>query len=248
VSVTLDTDGIATVTFSRPPNNFFDHALLKSLADALERLDDPATCRAVVLRSEGRHFCAGARLEPSNRDPAGARIYDEAIRLFRVGVPIVAACQGSTVGGGLGLALVADFRVGAPSSRFSANFTRLGFHPGFGISHTLPRIAGEQHASRMLLTGEKIDGERALAIGLLDELVAEDAIAVRAHALATKIAAAAPLAVRSVRSTLRADRADEVERALRHERQEQQRLMATEDFREGIKATAEHRQPAFRAR
>jgi enoyl-CoA hydratase/carnithine racemase len=246
VTVDLDDLLVATVTFSRPPDNYFDVELLRSVADAFESLDDPSRCRAIVLRSEGRNFCAGARLERAPSGGDGGRIYDEALRLFNTATPVVAACQGAAIGGGLGLALAADFRIGAGSSRFSANFSRLGFHPGFGISLTLPRAVGAQHAARLLYTGERIDGVRAREIGLLDDLVANDEIVPRAQSFAREIAGAAPLAVRSIRQTLRGNLAGEVEAILRRERSEQGRLMKTEDFREGVAATAERRSPEFR--
>ena len=86
---------------------------------------------------------------------------------------MVAAVQGPAVGGGLGLALVADFRVACSEARFSANFNRLGFHPGFGLSVTLPRVVGMQKAAYMFYSGRRVQGEEALAIGLADRLVAK---------------------------------------------------------------------------
>jgi len=136
---------VATIEIQRPPNNFFDVVLINSIADALEALDADDKCRAVVLAAQGKSFCAGANFgDGSTLDKQGQRpgeemapighLYMQAVRLFRSKKPIVGAIHGEAVGGGLGLALVPDFRVACPEARFAANFTRLGFHPGFGLT------------------------------------------------------------------------------------------------------------------
>lgn len=248
VSITRD-GHVSVVEMRRPPNNFFDVALIKAIADAYSRLDDDVDCRAIVLCARGKHFCAGAdfRLPDSERGSA-QELYTQATRLFRARKPVVAAVHGAAIGGGLGLALSADFRVGASSSRFAANFSRLGFHPGFGISVTLPRVVGPQKALEWTLTGERVHGESAYAAGLLDELVSEAEVRSAALHFAERIAASAPLALVSIRTTLRAGLADAVEAATAHELAEQTRLQATADFHEGIAAAAERRPPEFTGR
>jgi len=124
---------VATVEMRRPPHNFFDSELIAEIGEAFEQLDADPGCRAIVLAAEGRSFCAGAdfskRMETGtvaegSRSAAGRHLYKEAIRLFRTRKPILAAVHGAVVGGGLGLALVADFRVTCQEARFSANFHR----------------------------------------------------------------------------------------------------------------------------
>src|SRR5580658_5990391 len=162
VRVEVGDDFVATVEMCRGPNNFFNAAVIGELADAYEELDRDDRCRAIVLCSEGKHFCAGAELGVGRELGAGD-LYREGLRLFAAGLPVVAAVQGAAVGGGLGLALSADFRVASSESRFTANFARLGFHQGFGISVTLPRVVGHQAAAELLLTGKRIDGTAAQA-------------------------------------------------------------------------------------
>jgi hypothetical protein len=128
------------------------------------------------------------------------------------------------------LSLVADFRVTCPEARFSVNFNRLGFHPGFGLSLTLPRLIGVQQASLLLYTGRRIDGETAVRIGLADELVPADQVLARAHALATEIAISAPLAVESTRAALREGLADAIYAANQKELAIQLTQFPTEDF------------------
>src|SRR5947207_7696309 len=188
------------VEFSRPPHNFFDGALIGAIADAYEQLDHGGSCRAIVLCSEGKHFCAGANFAANT--PAEGDLYEQAVRLFAGSLPVVAAVQGAAVGGGLGVALSADFRVAGPDSRFSANFARLGIHHGFGITVTLPLVVGPQRALELLYTGVRLRGEDAHRIGLCDRLVPSAELRGAAASLAAEIAASAPLAIRSIRQTM----------------------------------------------
>lgn len=238
-------DNVAVVRLNRPPNNFFSQAMIARLADALEALDEQRNCRAVVIAAQGKHFCAGADFSGDAPDSSTEDLYAAAVRLFRTRKPTVAAVQGAAIGGGLGVAMAADFRVAAPEARFSANFARLGFHQGFGLSVTLPRAVGEQHAASLLYTGRRIGGEEAAGIGLVDHLVPLDELASAARAVAAEIAGSAPLAVESIRRTLRGDLADRVLAATEWEAREQARLRVTPDFAEGTRAMAERRPPNF---
>lgn len=252
VSVELGDDFVAEVEIHRPPNNFFDASLIASLADAYEDLAS-GPCRAIVLCSEGKHFCAGADFHNESDAEAlpeegAAGLYQQAVRLFRAPLPVVAAVQGAAIGGGLGVACSADFRVAAPEARFAANFARLGFHQGFGLSATLPPIVGQQFALEMLYTGRRIGGEEARERGLCDRLVDLPSVRAEARSLAGEIAGSAPLAVRSIRQTMRGHLADEVARITEREDAEQVRLRVTEDFAEGARASLERRPPAFEGR
>jgi len=255
------TEHVATIEIQRPPHNFFDRELIRQIADALEALDEEPDCRAVVLASTGKSFCAGANLgggttersadEDFNATGFRERVgllYGQGARLFGTRKPIVGAIHGPAIGGGLGLALVPDFRVAAPESRFSANFAKLGIHPGFALSITLPALVGERQANLMFMTARRLKGEHALKIGLVDELVPLDEVRVRAIQLAREIAVNAPLAVQSVRATLRRDLVDRVVAATEHELKEQQWLRETDDAAEGIRAVAERREGNFYAR
>jgi enoyl-CoA hydratase/carnithine racemase len=234
---------VALLEIRRPPHNHASLEMLRELADLLERLDADPSVRCTVLAAEGRVFCAGADFSGGAQDPAA--FYVQAMRLFRAAKPLVAAVHGAAIGAGLGLAVAADFRVTCAEARFSANFNRLGFHPGFGLSATLPRLVGPQQAALLLYTGRRIGGEEAQRIGLADLLAAPDAVRAEALALAAEIAVSAPLAVTSTRATLRRGLADAVEAVNRHERAMQQIHYATADFQEGVRAMAERRPPRF---
>jgi enoyl-CoA hydratase/carnithine racemase len=241
---------VAVVEFDRPPHNFVSVELIRDIADALEAVDAERDLRASVLCSVGRSFSAGADLaSPTGVGGSGmsgiSPLYEQAVRLFSTRKPIVAAVQGAAVGAGLGLSLVADFRVVAPEARFSANFVKLGFHPGFGISHTLPRIVGQQRAALMCLTGRRIKGEEAYAWGMADELAPLERLRDAALGLAREISSAAPLAVVATRATLRAGLADAVRRQTDHELTEQTWLRETADFAEGVRSVNERREGVF---
>jgi enoyl-CoA hydratase/carnithine racemase len=253
--IAVDVAGnIATIEVRRGPNNFIDTDMVAEIADALEIYDRTPDVRAIVLCSEGKHFCAGADFGSRGADGVsrtakrGRHLYKEAQRLWRTGKPIVAAVQGAAVGAGVGLAVMADFRVACPEARFSTNFTRLGFHPGFGLTATLPRLIGGQNAAMMMYSGRRLTGQEALAIGLVDHCVPQDQVRAKAVEVATEIAGSAPLAIISARETLRRGLADAVARATEREYEEQDWLRNTADFKEGTKAMGERRPPIFQAR
>ena len=243
---------IAVIEIDRPPNNHITLDLVVAIAEALERMDREPTCRAIVLAGRGKHFCAGADLvarAPGAGIPrdahTGRTLYTEAARLLRTKKPIVAAVHGAAIGAGLGLAVVADFRVTCAEARFSANFTRLGFHPGFGLTATLPRLVGAQQAAMMFYTARRLSGEDAMRIGLADQLVPQAEVLTAALALAAEIAVNAPQAVMSVRETLRRGLADTYEAATEREASEQAWQRQTADYTEGVLATRERRLPRF---
>jgi enoyl-CoA hydratase/carnithine racemase len=128
------------------------------------------------------------------------------------------------------------------------NFSRLGFHHGFGMTITLPAVVGPQRALELLLTGRRVEGEEALSLGLCDRLASVEQLGAEAHSLAVDIAGSAPLAVRSIRQTLRKDLIERIRAATDRESAEQARLMQTEDFREGVRAVSERRAPQFSGR
>src|SRR6202022_2285402 len=219
--------------------------------------DRDIEARAVVLAAQGKAFCAGANFNDPARQEQEARaqsdpasnlpinhLYVQAVRIFRNKKPIVAAVHGAAIGGGLGLAVAADFRVTCPEARFAANFTK----PGFGLTATLPELVGKNNAELIFYTSRRVTGEEALKMGLANECVPQDQVRSVAMKLAQEIAECSPLGLLSTRATMRAGLADRVLAATNHELVEQNRLRTTEDFKEGVKATAERRVANFRGR
>jgi enoyl-CoA hydratase/carnithine racemase len=255
IGVDLDAHMVATIEIRRPPHNFFDIDLIRQIADACEALDKDPGCRAIVLAAEGTAFCAGAKLgdgadvqdvlvKRSETGQAG-HLYLEAVRLYRTAKPMVGAIHGAAVGGGLGLAIVPDLRVTCPEARFCANFTRLGFHPGFGLTHTLPALIGPSKAAMMFYTSRRIPGEDAFRMGLADVLVPQAEVRAAAQKLAAEIAENSPLGVLETRATMRAGLAERVRAATDHELEIQTRLRKTADFKEGVDAVNQRRKPNF---
>ena len=234
--VRVAADGhVAVVTVDRPPYNHVTVGFMRDLADAFDAIDGEIELRCSVLQAEGKNFCAGADLV--SREDAGGLgsvnpLYDEAVRLFSARKPIVAAVQGAAVGAGLGLAVMADFRVASPDARFAANFVKLGFHPGFGLTHTLPRLIGHTKAELMCLTGRRVKAEDGLAWGLVDEVVPLEDLRPAALRLAREIAENAPLILSLHR---------ELDAQTDKEALEQGWLRDTEDYREGVKSVSERR-------
>lgn len=240
------------------PHNFASAELLHAVADGvMSSIADGA--RAVVICSEGRSFCAGAQFSGSDGQRAnnfGAFVqsndaspigpfYESAMRMFEITVPIVAAVHGPAVGAGFGLATACDLRVICPEAFMATNFVKLGIHPGFGISATLPELVGPARAADILLTGRRISGQECFDLGLANRLVPQSDVRATAIALADEMATAAPLAVQATRATLRAGLADRVRTQLLHERKTQDWLSATKDAEEGIAAMLEKRDGNF---
>jgi enoyl-CoA hydratase/carnithine racemase len=251
-NVKVQVDGhVAIVTLDRPPNNHVSVDFMRDLADAFDAIDAEVGLRCSVLQAEGKNFCAGAdlvRSESSGGLGAVNPLYDQAVRLFSAKKPVVAAIQGAAVGAGLGLAVMADFRVASPDARFAANFVKLGFHPGFGLTYTLPRLIGPTKAELMFLTGRRVKAEDGLPWGLVDEVAPLENLRGAALRLAQEIAENAPLAIISTRKTLRGDLAAAVRAQTDKEAAEQGWLRDTEDYKEGVRAVSERRPGNFQGR
>ena len=196
---------VGLIEIQRPPLNFFDISLINQIADALEEFDKDIEIRASVLAAQGKAFCAGANFGDPKRqeqeaaeaaaakkgDPADSlgsinSLYLHAVRIFRAKKPVVAAVHGAAIGGGLGLAVSADFRVTCPEARFAANFTKLGFHPGFGLTTTLPELVGKNNAELIFYTSRRVTGEEATKMGLANVCVPQDQVRAEAMKLAAR--------------------------------------------------------------
>ena len=255
--ISTSTDGhVRTIAFENPPFNHATVEVLGGIADALEAADAEPEVRAIVLASDGKQFCAGADLASGDEGFGGTgaaadplrEFYDQVIRLYAASKPIVAAVQGAAVGAGLGLAVMADFRVASPEARFTANFVKLGFHPGFALTHTLPRLIGAQRTAEMFLTAARYKPEEVAGWGLVDRIAPADGLRAAAQALAAEIAENAPLALLATRKSMRRGLVEDVTAALAREHAEQSVLKATDDYAEGVRAVGERRAGNFTGR
>jgi enoyl-CoA hydratase/carnithine racemase len=259
--VGVSQDGpVAVVELTRPPHNLLDAALMSEVVDAVEALGNDTACRAIVIAAQGRSFSAGGNFSAeagsfaaggslSDAFRAAAQgFYQQVERFFAAPKPLVAAIHGPAIGAGLGLALACDLRVINADAFCAVNFVRLGIHPGFAISLTLPWMIGPGRAADMLLTGRRVGGDEAYRLGLVDRVAAAPEVREVALALAGEIAEAAPLAVAATRATLRRGLAADVRETLSREIEEQAALAATADAAEGIAAMLQRRQPKFEGR
>ncbi len=253
-SLTRATRGhVAELVFAHGASNHATVGLLADIGAALADIDADPAIRATVLASDGKPFCGGADLATPGgfgtdaADPIRA-FYDAALTIFAARKPVIAAVQGAAVGAGLGLALACDFRVAAADAKFAANFTRLGFHPGFGLTVTLPRLIGPQRALEMLMTSARYRADAVIDWGLVDRIALPGQTREAAHELAAEIADNAPLATIATRATLRAGLLENVRAAMAHEHAEQATLRTTADYAEGVASVFERREARFTGR
>ncbi len=248
-------DGVGVLTLNRPDNrNSMTVELLDAFVGAVDQAKRDHDARCIVITGKGRCFSAGADLK-ANLQKDGERplqphersyaMYEPFLSVLDIEVPVIAALNGHTVGGGLGLALVCDVRIGSRDAKYGANFARLGLHPGMAISYILPRVVGVSRAAEMLFGGELVLGEEAERIGLLSRAVAADDVLSEAMKLATRIASNAPIAVRMTKRTFYKGLGWEVRDAAMAEAFAQAVTVDTEDAKEGVRALLEKRDPRF---
>jgi enoyl-CoA hydratase/carnithine racemase len=257
-AVLYQRDGaIATITLNRPDQrNSMSTELLDAFAVAVERARSDAEMRCLIVTGTGNCFSAGADLRGSVQRGGAQQVahersyamYQPFLSLLDVEVPVIAALNGHAVGGGFGLALVCDLRVAARGSRYGANFTRLGFHPGMGITYLLPRIAGVQRAAELLFSARLISGEEMVEYGLALEAVESAQVGNRAGELAATIAANAPIAMRMTKRSLYEGLGWQVKNGAFREAFAQSISLMSEDANEGMSALLEKREPKFDGR
>lgn len=248
---------IGKITLNRPEQrNAMTPELLDAFSVAIERAQRDPGIRVLIITGKGKCFSAGADLRSSlqrtDLDKPSAEasfaMYEPFLKVLDVGVPVVAALNGHTVGGGFGLALLTDIRVANAEAKYGVNFARLGIHSGLGISYLLPRLVGAAHASELLFTGRLVSGREALQMGLVTHAEEAQEVWATAMDIARSIAASAPLAVREMKASLRRGLGWRIREAAREEASLQAASLATEDAQEGVAAVLEKREPEFMGR
>lgn len=251
-----DRDGaVATLTLNRPQSlNSLDVALKEALRDELAALAADPTVRAVVLTGAGRAFCVGQDLREhaatlagdTGRPLATVREHYNPIASALAGMPkpVVAAVRGMAAGAGAGLALLADLRVGGPSTGFLMAFANVGLAADTAVSWTLPRIVGHAKATELLMLAEPVPAEEALRLGLLTRLVDDDeAVLAAAQELAARLAAGPTVAYAQIKRQLVGA---ELAAALEREAETQEVCGATADHRAATEAFLAKQRPTFR--
>jgi enoyl-CoA hydratase len=242
--------GVLCIKLNRPDAlNALNTQLLAELADTLSDADNDDNVRAVVITGDVKAFAAGADIkEMAERDLVGMledprQQHWATITRFRK--PIIAAVNGYALGGGCELAMHADIIIAGANAQFGQPEINLGIMPGAGGTQRLLRAVGKSLATQMVLTGEPISARRALEAGLISEITQPELTLERAMAIATRIAAKAPLAVRLARESLHKAMDTDLATGLRFERHAFTLLAGTADREEGIRAFQEKRPATF---
>jgi enoyl-CoA hydratase len=243
---------VALITLDRPEKaNAMTQAMTEALHEACRRADAEPEIRVVVLRGAGKHFSAGSdvgQLEefPAPWDYRNRVDYCDAVLALRK--PAIAMVGGAAFGGGLEMALSCDVRVASTTARFAAPEVKLGWVGGGGASQLLPRLCGYGNAALILLTGDPIDAQEALRIGLVQRVVEPDELEGAALGLAEAIAANAPIGTQAAKAALRRALSVGLEAGMAYENELITVCLATEDSREGRAAFLERRPPVFKGR
>jgi enoyl-CoA hydratase/carnithine racemase len=251
-------DGIVTLTLNQPKlrNPISDQPTIDALSAAIESADRDIGTRVVILTGAGSAFSTGGNLATMRGGihdamPANTRRnYRNGIQrlplLFEaIEVPVIAAVNGPAIGAGCDLACMCDIRIAGESAKFAQSFVKLGIVPGDGGAWLLPRIVGFSKASEMALTGDLLGAREALACGLVSRVVPDDQLLAEAAALAARIAANPPHAVRITKRLLREACGASLSAVLENSAAAQALCHATDDHREAVDAYLAKRAPRF---
>lgn len=253
-------ENIATLTMNRPERlNALGDTLRTDLHDAITTASADPDVRAIILTGAGRGFCSGGDVKAMNeakqRDQS-APIMDKiapsrdltVLAMQDAPKPVIAAVNGPAAGAGMNIALACDIRIASSAARFGETFVRRGLHVDWGGTYFLPRIVGMAKACELIFSGDVIDAEEALALGIVSRVVEPEALMDTVRTLARKIAAGPPIAIRLAKRALYHNQACDLRAALEYETYAQNICRETEDAREGIQAFVEKRSPKFEGR
>src|SRR5262245_39016525 len=250
--------GVATITLNRPERlNALTFEVYADLRDTFARLDTEPGVRAVILTGAGRGFCSGGDVEDIigalfGRDPAGLLEFtkmtcDVILNIRRCRRPVIAALNGTVAGAGAVIAAACDLRIAAETAKIAFLFVRVGLSGAdMGASWLLPRLVGLGRATELLMTGDFIDAQRALEIGLYQRVVPGAHLMAEATGMAAKLARGPAPALAVTKQALDAELVMGLEAALAHEAEVQAALMEHPNFREAYQAFRDKREPEFR--
>ena len=255
-TIDFKADGpVARITLNRPDRlNSFTVQMHEELRDALASLDD---ARVLVLTGAGRGFCAGQDLNDRAVAPGQAVDLGETVEqcwnplirtLTSLPQPVIARVNGVAAGAGANIALACDIVVAAKSTKFIQSFSAIGLIPDSGGTWALPRLVGQARALGLALTGEPLPAEQAAEWGLIWKAVDDDALDAEVDAIADKLASLPPLGLAEIKKMIRASWAHTLDQELMHQRNAMRHLGYTEDYREGVAAFLEKREPKFTGR
>ena len=246
-------EGIALISVERPEAlNALNRDIVDQMDALIDRVAEDESVRCLILHSDG-NFAAGADIKAmAVCDEEGAKAFGFSPtynKLTRLSVPVIAAIEGYALGGGMELALTADIRIAGKSAKMGLPEVTLGIFPGAGGTIRAPKLIGEALAKELIFTGDPVDADRALAIGLVNRVVDDDQVLESAMKMAKRIARRGPVAVRMAKDVInRGLLENDVEKGTALEAEQWVKLFNTEDQKEGMKAFMEKRKPEFKNR
>jgi len=253
-------DGVATLTLNRPERlNALGDTLRDDLQDAVTRASEDPDVRVMIITGAGKGFCSGGdvkamseRKESGSGRPLMEKVApgrDRTVQALRDSPkPVIAAVNGAAAGAGMNLALCCDMRLASTAAKFSQAFVRRGLHPDWGGTYFLPRVIGTAKACELIFTGDVIDAQEALRLGIVSAVYPPEELLPAAHALARRIADGPPIAIRLAKRSIYHNLDCDLRQALEFETFAQNICFDTEDAAEGIKAFVEKRPPSFRGK
>jgi len=260
-SVVLETrhGNIVHLLLNRPEKlNALSAELSTALNDALDRLSSDESVRVVVLSGAGRAFCSGGDLAAIGRGRERNEVHEigpilrsgmqMVLKMRLMPQPVIAAINGPAAGAGMNVALAADIRIASDAATFGQNFSRVGLYPDYGGTYLLPQLVGPSIAAEMFYTGEMIDAQTALRLGIVSRIVPLAQLESEVKTLAEKIAQAPPIAVRAIKKALFGRDEEELIKTLNQEADQQMQCFHSEDCHEGIRAFFEKRPPKFQGK
>ncbi len=246
-------DRVATVTFNNPPANLLSTRVWNELERHVDRLATDSSIKVMVITSSGRFFCPGADLKELQHIDTAQQAKDVSLRgqallnqMEQLDKPVLAAINGSCLGGGLELALACHLRFASVASSFGFPEVNLGLIPGWGGTQRLPKLIGLSKATEILLTGSLISADEAQRCGMVNAVWSEADLLPRTQELAERLVQKGSLGLRAVLRALRAAKNNPLSEGLAQEAELFGELFETEDAKEGINAFLEKRQPNFR--
>ena len=250
------THQVATITLNRPEKlNAFSGTMRQELLAALRSAEESAECRVVVITGAGRAFCAGgdveymAELQKAGDVDAFQKLLDAGrdiiLQIASMSRPAIASVNGVAAGAGCNLALACDYRIAADVAKLGQTFVRIGLHPDWGGSWTLPRLVGRSRALEVMMTGRMVDAQEALSLGMVDRVVPSDSLSAETVSLAAAIAAGPPIAITGIKRALHESEERTLRQQLDLEAEIQRRAFGSTDAAEGMAAFFGKRPPVF---